>query len=105
MSKLRRHYTKEEKLLIVNESLEKGADVKLIAQKYALHPNTLSKWRNEYNTYKDNAFPGNGNKLQTDQEREIAVLKKQLRESELQNEILKKAVGIFSSPNKINLLS
>jgi transposase len=105
VSKVRRHYSKEEKLLIVNESLEHDADSKLIAKKYDIHPNTLSKWRHQYTIYEDNAFPGNGNKLLTDQERQIADLKKKLRESELQNEILKKAVGIFSSPNKINLLS
>jgi transposase len=105
MSKIKKHYTKEEKLLIVNESLEPGADLRFIARKYDIHPNTLGKWRHEFTVYKDNAFPGNGNKLLTDQEREIVELKRKLRELELQNEILKKAVGIFSSPNKINLLS
>lgn len=105
MSKIRKHYTKEEKLLIVNESLEPGSDLKYIAKKYDIHPNTLGKWRHDFTVYKDGAFPGNGNKLLTEHEREIVDLKKKLRESELQNEILKKAVGIFSSPNKINLLS
>lgn len=105
MSTHRRQYTKEEKLLIVNESLETGADINLIAQNYHLHPNTIYKWKRQYITYEHNAFAGHGNKVMTDQEREIAELKKQLRESELQNEILKKAVGIFSSPHKISLLS
>jgi transposase len=105
MTKVRKHYSKEEKLMIVNESLEESANLKFISKKYSVHTNTLVKWRQEFAVYKDNAFPGHGNKLLTDQEREIVELKKRLRESELQNEILKKAVGIFSSPNKISLLS
>lgn len=102
---IKKRYTKAEKLEIVKESME--ADVQLIdlAKRYSVHVNTISKWRRELSIHKDSAFPGKGNAILTDEQKEILKLRKQLREAELTNEILKKAVGIFSSPNRKNLLS
>ena len=54
--------------------------------------------------YEEASFPGNGNKIMSAEEQEIARLKKQLKEAELEKEILKKALGIFSSPDRKNLL-
>ena len=53
----------------------------------------------------DNAFPGNGTKVLSEEQKEIEKLKRLTAELELEKEILKKALGIFSSPNKKNLLS
>lgn len=53
----------------------------------------------------DNAFPGNGNKVLSEEQKEIEKLKRANAELELEKEILKKALGIFSSPHKKNLLS
>jgi transposase len=39
------------------------------------------------------------------EEQEISRLTKLLKEAELEKEILKKALGIFSSPDRKNLLS
>jgi transposase len=105
MSRFRKRYSKEEKLQIVKLSMEEDCLVPQLADQYGIHVNTLYKWRNQYANFEHNAFPGKGNKLLTDEQREIESLKKQLREKELENEILKKAVGIFSSPNRKNLLS
>lgn len=105
MSKLRRRYTKEEKLQIVNESMEDHLSNGEMGKRYDLHPNTISRWRREFSEYNQNAFPGNGNKKLTDEQREIERLKKELREEKLANEILKKAMGIITSPNRKNLLS
>jgi transposase len=76
-----------------------------LAQRYKIHPNSIYKWRREYLRYEDASFPGNGNKLMSAEEQEIARLKKLLKEAELEKEILKKALGIFSSPDRKNLLS
>lgn len=105
MPKLRRRFTKEEKLQIVHESLEENIDLESIAERYSIHRNTIGKWRRDFAQHKENAFPGNGKKRQSAEEREIEQLRKQLRESELANEILKKALGIISSPNRKSLLS
>jgi len=105
MPKLRRRLTKEEKLQIVNESLEDGASILELSERYQIHKNTIGRWRRELSHYATNAFPGRGNKKQTAEQRRIAELEKQLREEKLANEILKKAMGIITSPNRKNLLS
>lgn len=105
MTKIRKKYTKEEKLEIVRQSIETNANISDLANRYNVSTNSIYNWRKQFSIYKNNAFAGNGNPVMTDQEKLITSLKKQVRELELEREILKKAVGIFSSPNKINLLS
>ena len=105
MSISRRKFTKEEKLEIVNQSLEEGAVIEDLAAQYKIHPNSIYKWRRAYMRHEEASFPGHGNKILSSEQREIELLKKQLREAELEKEILKKALGIFSSPNRKNLLS
>nr|WP_291785930.1 hypothetical protein [Maribacter sp.] len=43
-----------------------------------------------------NSFPGKGNPKLTDEQKEIAELKKKLRDTEIERDILKKAIAIFS---------
>ena len=105
MSLIRKRYTREEKLEIVNQSLEEQIEISELANRYSIHENTIRRWRREFSTYKEAAFPGNGNAILNEEQKEIQQLRKQLRESELSNEILKKALGIISSPNRKNLLS
>lgn len=105
MGKIRRRYTKEEKLEIVKETLEDNIDMHSIGARYNLHVNTISRWRREFVNNNNGAFPGKGNKTLTDDQKEIERLRKALREKELETEILKKAMGIFASPNRKNLLS
>lgn len=105
MSKIRRRYTKEEKLEIVKESMEEHSSPQILGERYGIHPNTISRWRREYTQKQTIAFPGKGNKAFTDDQLEIERLRKALREKELEAEILKKAMGIFASPHRKNLLS
>lgn len=99
MSKIRRKYSKEQKLEIVKLSLEDDQRISDLAERYDISSNTIYNWRSKYFKNKENAFPGHGNKLMTDSEREIAALKKELREARLERDILKKAVSIFSKEN------
>jgi transposase len=100
MSQIRRKYTKEEKLEIIKLSLDKDQSIKELGERFELSAGTIYNWRNKYFKYEKNAFPGHGNKLETDQEREISRLKKELKEAKLERDILKKAVGIFSKNDK-----
>lgn len=96
--------TKEQKLEIVKHSLEEGVKLEDLAGQYKVHPNSISKWRRQYLTYEEASFPGRGNKIMSESEKELADTKKQLRERELEVEILKKALGIFSSPGRRNIV-
>ena len=104
MSLPRRNFSKEQKLEIVSQSMDPGCDLQALAASYKVHVNTLYKWRRDYLKYEGASFPGHGNKVMSAEEQEIARLKKQLKEAELEREILKKALGIFSSPDRKNLL-
>lgn len=105
MLKLRVVYTREQKLTIVNENIEEGIHLNELSDRYNIHPSTIRRWRRELIEFNDNAFPGPGIKKQTEEQREISRLKKELRESQIANEILKKAMGIVASPNRKDLLS
>lgn len=100
MSNLKRQFTKSEKLEIVSQSLEAGQTVQELAKQYGIHPQSIYRWRSEYARYEAAAFPGQGNKTLSESERQIAELEKQLKESQLECEILKKAVGIFSKTDR-----
>ena len=105
MSIIRRKFTKEQKLEIVNQSMSEDISIESLAEQYKIHSNSIYRWRRQYLRYEDESFPGNGKKLIIPEEQETARLKKQLIEVELEKEILTKALGIFSSPVRKNLLS
>ena len=96
MPKLRRRYSKAEKLEIVKQSLDEDTHVADLAERYGVVPNTIYNWRSNY--YREHGIEpsGQGVKDLSDSEREIARLKKQLREAQLERDILKKAINIFS---------
>jgi transposase len=64
------------------------------AKELDLAPSRLSKWRQDPRFNGGTILPLNG-KL-TAEEQEIRILKKKLKDAELENSILKKAVAIFS---------
>ncbi len=100
MSKLRKTYTKAEKLEIVLQSLEENQTVKSLAERFGVSENTIYNWRSIYAKNEESSFPGKGNKTMSDSERKIHELKKALKEKELECEILKKAVHIFSNSGR-----
>lgn len=96
MSKMRKKFTKEERLEIVKQSFEPDRQVSDLADRYGISPNTLSNWRRKFREEHGLVPEGQGIKILTDEERKIAQLEKQLREARLERDILKKAIGIFS---------
>ena len=96
MSKLRKRFTKEERLEIVKHSFEADVRVSEVARRFGIAVNTLSRWRHEFRQEQGIKPEGQGIKIRTDEERQIAQLKKQLREAQLERDILKKAISIFS---------
>ena len=100
MSKPRKSYTKEEKLEIVKLSLEEGQTITELADRFGVSGNTLYNWRKIFLKYDTASFTGKGNKTMTDSERKIHELEKELRETKLERDILKKAVGIFSKTDR-----
>lgn len=73
-----------------------------VARELSIKVSLLYKWRKDYQEYGKDSFPGNGNlKLTSEQER-IHELEKKLKDAELERDILKKAISIFSKSDRLN---
>ena len=95
MSTTRNKYDKAFKLMAVELSHQRS-DLNALAKELNIRAELLYRWRNELATKQETSFPGNGKVLQTDLQAENSRLKKLLKNAELERDILKKAVGIFS---------
>lgn len=95
MAKRRKKYDKEFKIMAV-ELMDTDKSVREIAEDLGISHYLLYEWRRELQKKGEISFSGQGNKAMTAQEAEIARLKKQLRDAEMERDILKKAVSIFS---------
>ena len=88
-------YTAEFKQKAVELSYARGNAAE-VCRELGPDPSVLGRWRREAREYGPNSFPGKGNLKLTDEQREIAELKKKLRDMEIERDILKKAIAIFS---------
>jgi len=93
--KPRRIYDPEFKKMAVDQSHHRD-DIGKLAEELEIKPDLLYRWSREAKKAKEGAFPGHGKSKMTKEQKEIADLKKKLREAELERDILKKAVSIFS---------
>ena len=99
MSKNKKNYTSEFKVKAIELSYSRG-NVKEISDELNVPYSVLCRWRKESKEFGKNSFPGKGIPKMTDEQKEIANLKKRFKDIELENEILKKAVSIFTSDKK-----
>ena len=95
MAKQRRIFDREFKLKTVELSYTKD-NIRELAHELDIRPELIYRWRSEFATLEGASFPGNGNKKITEEESEIARLKKELADVQMERDILKKAIGIFS---------
>lgn len=96
MSKLRKKFTKAERLEIVKLSLDSEVKIRDLAARFEIAVSTLTRWRSQYFLEHGHRPEGQGVKKMSETERENHQLKKQLREAQLERDILKKAIAIFS---------
>lgn len=99
--KRRRKYDQDFKRNAVLLCSEPGRTVAEVAQNLGIAKDLLYRWRREY--YRSNgelAFPGNGIEALTEEQKRIRELEKKLRETEMERDILKKAMAIFSRAPK-----
>ena len=86
----KKRFDRDFKISAVKMVTEEGHKVSEVARTLGIHPNQLYNWKKKYSDTGDKAFPGKGHLT------EISTLRKKLREVEMERDILKKAVGIFS---------
>ena len=95
MRQNRKKFDKEFKQKAVELSYARG-NAKEIADELGIGQGLLYRWRKELKQYEGNSFPGHGTPKMTDLEREVVLLRKELRDTRMEREILKKAISIFS---------
>ncbi len=95
--KTRRIYTKEFKLEAVELVQTQGGNASAVARNLGIRPNLLNRWVREYADDNAHAFPGLG-KLKAPDE-ELRQLRKELADTKMERDILKKALAIFSKPS------
>ena len=95
MKKTRKKYDREFKVKAVELSKQRG-NVSEIAEELGVRSELVYRWRRELDNYASNSFPGKGIPKMTDEEREVAQLRKELKDVKMERDILKKAISIFS---------
>ena len=98
MKEKKKTYSREFKIEAVKLSHTSDKNVTEVAESLGISKSSLHRWRGEFRDDPDQAFPGKGNLKERDAE--IAQLKKELRQAQLENEILKKAVAIFTQTKR-----
>ncbi len=73
-----------------------GKSASEVARELGVRSDLVSRWKREHDQFKEGSFSGHGNENMTDEQKDIARLKKELLEAQLERDILKKAVSIFS---------
>ncbi len=99
MTKMRKVYDKDFKLMILS-LLESSQKASKVSEEYGINVQMLYRWKKESKNENRPAFTGNGNIALTPEQKEIAQLKKELKDMEMERDILKKAVGIFSKTDR-----
>jgi transposase len=96
--KRRRKYDREFKIQAVKLLLESEKTVEEVADNLGIYHGNLTRWKREYRRYAEEAFPGIG-KLKPEDE-ELRRLKKENEDLRQERDILKKALAIFSKPQR-----
>ena len=82
------------KISAVRMITEEGHKAAEVARSLGIHQNQLYSWKKKFSDQGDKAFPGKGHLT------ELAALRRKLKDVEMERDILKKAVGIFSKPTE-----
>jgi transposase-like protein len=96
----RRKYDPDFKRNAVQLTEEPGRTVADVAENLGIGKDLLYRWRREHRARQGFAFPGNGREALTFQQQKIRELEKKLKDTEMERDILKKAMAIFSMAPK-----
>lgn len=99
MRKVRKTYDESFKRHSVELAKDRNNKSEL-ARELGIGVTLLYKWCKEAEEFGASSFPGNGNLKLTPEQERIRDLEKKLATVELEHEILKKAIAIFSKADK-----
>ena len=93
-------YDAEFKRNAISLAEEPGRNAHSVEQSLGIANGTIGKWRRQITKDGLLAFPGNGIEALTPDQKRIRELEKKLRDAEMDRDILKKALAIFSEAPK-----
>ncbi len=97
----RRKFDQDFKRNAVLLCAEPGRSVIDMAENLGINKDLLYRWRREYHMANGQyVFPGNGIEALTPDQKRIRELEKKLRDTEMERDILKKAMATFSRTSK-----
>jgi transposase len=96
MENKKRQYTQEFKKEAVEYSLASDKTVIEVAGDLGISHHNLDRWRAQYRKRGELAFPGHGKESLTPQEQKLRELQKELADTQIERDILKKALAIFT---------
>jgi transposase len=97
MNRIRKMYDKEFKLNAIRFYEESGKKLREVEEELGIGAGCISHWRRELKGDKD-SFRGNGK--MSEEQKELARLRRENEILREEREILKKVVGMFSKPSK-----
>ena len=96
----RRKYDSDFKRSAVLLSEEPGRSVAEVAENLGVGKDLIYRWRRQMRERGEIAFPGNGKVALTAEQKRIRELERKLKDTEMERDILKKAMAIFSRASK-----
>lgn len=98
--KKRRRYDAEFKRNAIALSEEPGRTAHSVELSLGIANGMISRWKRQLEKNGELAFPGNGIEALTPEQQKIRDLEKRLKDAEMDRDILKKALAIFSKAPK-----
>ena len=95
----RRQFTREFKKESVELTERSEKTMTEIARDLGIRPELLYRWKSEYKSQKEQAFPGTGHLHDPEDER-VRQLERELHSTQEERDILKKALAIFSKTSR-----
>ena len=96
----RRRYDAEFKRNAISLAEEPGRNAHSVEQSLGIPNGMIGRWRRQISKDGLLAFPGNGIEALTSDQKRIGELEKKLQNAEMDRDILKKALAIFSEAPK-----
>ncbi|MEI7905124.1 MAG: transposase [Candidatus Firestonebacteria bacterium] len=90
---VKRRFDKAFKVAAV-KMVEDGQSIAEVARSLEIHENLIYNWKKKLSVEGEKAFVGQGNLT------ELVRLRREIESLKLDNEVLKKAIGIFSEKGK-----
>jgi transposase len=96
----KRKYDSEFKRNAVLLSEEPGRSIPEVAENLGIKNDLVYRWRRQLRRNGEIAFPGHGKMALTPDQKRIRDLEKKLKDTEMERDILKKVMAIFSRTSK-----